>query len=140
MVKPDFRLLVCGGRDYGYRKTPEGKKVRYEPEIAFLERYLDTFAAHIRATTGRSILVIEGGATGADEFAREWAQARGLEYRTFPADWKKYNKAAGYVRNRQMLEEGRPEAVIAFKGGKGTRMMVAIAKGAGVPTRHIESG
>ena len=49
-AKSDFRLLVCGGRDYGYRKTPEGKKVRYEPEIAFLGRYLDTFAAHIRAT------------------------------------------------------------------------------------------
>lgn len=65
-------------------------------------------------------LLIQGGATGADESARDWAKANNVECKTYEADWNKYNKSAGPIRNGLMLEN-HPEAIIvAFLGGKGT--------------------
>jgi hypothetical protein len=56
----------------------------------------------------------------------------------FPAQWDTYGRAAGPIRNRQMLNEGRPDEVIAFHEhideSKGTANMVKIAKAAGIPT------
>ena len=69
-----------------------------------------------------------------DEFAVvHWT---GLD--VYPADWERYGLSAGYRRNRQMLEEGKPDLVVAFPGGKGTNMMVDIARKAGVPVRIID--
>jgi hypothetical protein len=57
--------------------------------------------------------------------------------RHFPADWDKYGKAAGPIRNKQMLDEGKPQAVIAFSydlaRSRGTANMVAQARDAGLP-------
>lgn len=57
----------------------------------------------------------------------------------FPADWETHAKAAGPIRNRRMLEEGKPELVLAFKNGfdhtlsrGGTENMVKQAKALGV--------
>ena len=80
--------------------------------------------------------IIEGEARGADTLARLWAQARGRVVCAFPADWSR-GKSAGYVRNKQMLEEGKPDAVVAFPGGRGTDVMLALAKDAGVPTVQV---
>ena len=43
------------------------------------------------------------------------------------------------IRNRRMLEEGRPDLVIAFPGGKGTANMVRIALQAGIQVREIHA-
>jgi hypothetical protein len=50
--------------------------------------------------------------------------------------WNKCGIGAGYFRNVQMLEEGKPDLVVAFLGGKGTAMMVKIARAAGVEVRE----
>jgi hypothetical protein len=57
----------------------------------------------------------------------------------FPADWETHAKAAGPIRNRRMLEEGKPELVLAFKNGidhtlsrGGTENTVKQAKALGV--------
>lgn len=76
--------------------------------------------------------IIAGEARGFDEMAKTYAAVYKINYEGYPADWNKYGRRAGYVRNRQMLEEGKPDLVIAFPGGKGTAMMVEIAKKAGV--------
>lgn len=44
-------------------------------------------------------------------------------------------KAAGPIRNQRMLDEGKPDLVVAFPGGRGTADMVRRAKAAGVPVR-----
>lgn len=130
----EFRLLVCGGRDYGYRYSEEtNKKERYKPEIDRLYRALDT----VWATIGRPLVIIEGEQRGADLLAREWAEEKGLEVRGFPADWDKYQKKAGFIRNKQMIDEGKPHAVLAFPGGIGTRMMVQLAKRYNVPVKEL---
>ena len=55
----------------------------------------------------------------------------------FPAQWDKYGKSAGVIRNQQMLDEGKPDTVVYFhdniERSKGTKDMVSRAKKAGLP-------
>jgi hypothetical protein len=117
--KKEMRVLVCGGREYSDLSKVIGV---LNP---LLEQYPD-------------LEIIEGGATGADTLARDWAKAKNVPVQTFPAKWKLYGKRAGYIRNVQMLEEGKPDMVIAFPGGAGTGMMVNLADKANVSVRIIE--
>lgn len=90
-----MRLLVCGGRDYD--------------DIATLHRKLQ--ALHdLRPIS----VLIHGAAMGADSMAGSWARHRGIPEHPYPADWTKHRKAAGPIRNQQMLDEGKPDLVIAF--------------------------
>lgn len=112
------RVLVCGGRDYSDRKRV------YE--------ILDV--AH-RANP--IILLIAGGANGADALAVDWARGESVPHKVFNADWEKHGRAAGPIRNQQMLDEGRPHMVIAFPGGKGTANMVKLAGVASVAVVRV---
>jgi len=82
--------------------------------------------------------VIEGCARGADRIAEQWAVARHKPLRHFPAEWSKWGNYAGQHRNVQMLNEGKPDLVIAFhtalQQSKGTAHMVKIAREAGIQT------
>lgn len=69
-------------------------------------------------------LLIHGGARGADSLAGAWAAFRQIPVRVFPANWDLHGKAAGHIRNQQMLTEGHPDAYLAFTGGRGTQDMV----------------
>lgn len=108
-----MRALVCGGRDFSDR--------------AFLFRELD-LARHIFGLQS----VVHGGSRGADQLAGEWAHSHELRVIVFPADWKTYPKIAGFIRNQQMLDEGRPNLTIAFEGGNGTKDMIRRSLAAGV--------
>ena len=61
--------------------------------------------------------------------------------RIFPADWIRHGRAAGPIRNEQMLREGCPDLVVAFHDdpglGRGTADMVRRALAAGVPVRFV---
>lgn len=126
-----MRVIVCGGRTFGNygtsrRGSPEWEKA--DAERTFIFNTLD----------GLKIThVIEGAARGADTVAGEWAVANNKELTEYPAEWAQHGPAAGGIRNHQMLDEGYPELVIAFPGGKGTADMVRRAKKAGVPVREI---
>jgi len=113
-IRPGIRLLVCGGRDY-------------EEKVNAREMVKKTIAAI------RPGLIIEGGAEGADRLAGYAAVELEIPYHTYHADWEQYGRKAGFIRNSQMLKEGKPDLVLAFPGGKGTAMMVSIALKAGVP-------
>jgi hypothetical protein len=116
-----IRLLVCGGRH-------------------FLDRDR-VFAALDRVDARHPIgVLIHGGARGADKLAAEWAARRGIPAEEYPAQWDLHGRGAGPIRNRQMLEEGRPHAVVAFPGndhtavlGVGTADMVGRAAAAALP-------
>lgn len=83
--------------------------------------------------------VIEGGARGADRIARDVARSNKITVQTYEADWKKHGRAAGPIRNRQMLE-AKPDQVLAFPKGvsRGTRDMITAAQDAGVPVIVVE--
>lgn len=83
-------------------------------------------------------LLLHGAARGADTLASEWAAARGVPQRAFPADWAAHGRGAGPRRNDEMLREGRPDLVVAFPGGAGTGDMVARAQMTGVRVLRIE--
>lgn len=120
-------VLVTGGRDYRNR-------VR-------LYRVLDEAVVRLGMTE-----LVHGDATGADALAKEWAVGRGIAKRDFPAAWDDlsqpgarikqradgtlYDAAAGSRRNAQMLRDGRPAIVLAFKGNSGTADMVRQAEAA----------
>lgn len=108
-----MRLLVCGGRDYADRLQ--------------LECALDLLHAR-RAVS----VLIHGAAPGADTLARDWAVERGIPQEAFPADWERHGRAAGPIRNKCMLDEGRPDGVVAFPGGRGTQNMTKQAEAAGL--------
>jgi len=90
---------------------------------------------HLYARGYRTL--IHGAAPGADRMAGEIGGLIGYWVLDFPADWRQHGKAAGPIRNRQMLREGQPDLVIAFhddlSASKGTRDMVRIARKAGIP-------
>lgn len=86
--------------------------------------------------------IISGGAKGADRLAILYAHRTRTPLHIFFADWEAYGKAAGFIRNTEMLDfavdEGLPE-VIAFWDGrsKGTAHMIKIAKKKNVPVKTV---
>lgn len=106
--------LVCGGRDFN--------------NVRYMNLYLDRLAMD----RGWPSTVIHGGATGADTGAELWARGVGCEIRRFDADWNMHGRAAGPIRNQSMLDEGKPDLVIAFPGGRGTADMVRRARQVGI--------
>ena len=85
----------------------------------------------LRSSRGVTIIV-SGCARGADTLGIEWAEASGVEVARFPADWNTHGRAAGPIRNQQMLDEGKPDLVVAFPGGRGTADMARRARAAGI--------
>jgi len=112
-----MKVLVCGGREY--------------MDESFVYKTLDEIHKKTPIT-----LIIEGGARGVDSYAQNWWECSNIDdisLKTYPADWKKYGMGAGPIRNKQMLDEGKPDLVVAFPGGVGTADMVRRAKWENVP-------
>ena len=109
MDKKVFQLAVTGGRNFNNR-----------------EKVYQTLDAVNRK---RPItLLIHGAARGADSLSGSWAKSRQIPVREFHAEWDKFGKSAGHRRNRKMLDEGKPDGVVAFPGGRGTAGMVSETK------------
>lgn len=72
--------------------------------------------------------VVCGMAKGADLLGKQWAEENNIPVKEFPADWDKYGRRAGYIRNVEMAEYA--DALVAFWDGKsmGTQHMIDIAK------------
>lgn len=113
-----MRILVCGDRNWSNKEA--------------IRRELEKFP---KGTT-----IIHGAARGADTLGGIVAKELGFEIEEYPADWNKYGKMAGSIRNRQMLD-ANPDLVLAFhhalSQSKGTKDMVQISREAGVEVRVI---
>lgn len=115
-----MKVLVCGGRDYA--------------DQAKVDVILGAIAEKFGTST---LVIIHGCARGADTLADNWAKARRIVTRRFPANWEAEGKSAGPRRNERMLKESEPHLVIAFPGGVGTAHMVGIARAAGVKVYEV---
>jgi len=108
-----MRVLVCGDRNWA--------------DQVLVDNTLDDIHQNTPIT-----LVIEGEARGADKAGRFWAESRNIPFAPYPANWEKYGRAAGPIRNRQQFNEGKPDLVIAFHDNlaesKGTADMVRYAE------------
>jgi hypothetical protein len=107
-----MRVLVCGGRDY----------INQPHLFAWLDKFHAAFTINE---------IIEGGAKGADRLAWHWACKNDVLATEVPAEWRKFGRRAGTIRNQAMLDL-KPDAVIAFPGGAGTAHMTSIARKAKV--------
>lgn len=140
-----MRVLVCGSRTYADTRSIWD----------LLDGLLFNHQTAYDVTTLAPFTLIEGGARGADAIAADWASmvAAGrpdmvvgapFKHLRFPADWERIGNRAGFVRNKQMLDEGKPDVVYAFVDkplaqSKGTAMMVGLARDAGVRTYVVEA-
>ena len=93
-------------------------------------------------------ILVHGACRGADIICAAVAEALRFEVRAYPADWEKHRRAAGPIRNRQMLtEENKPEEpidlVLAFhnniRESRGTADMLDCVVAAGLPWKLCTS-
>ena len=77
--------------------------------------------------------IVSGAARGADTLAARYAKEHGIDLVEYPADWGRYGKKAGYLRNRLIVADA--DAMIAFlhPESRGTRMSVELAQEKGIP-------
>ncbi|KKK46814.1 hypothetical protein LCGC14_3161480 [marine sediment metagenome] len=87
-------------------------------------------------------VIIHGNAKGADKLAGELAHGLGFWVIPVDAEWSRYGKGAGPIRNKKMLSM-RPDLVLAFhediSQSSGTKNMVSIARKAGIETKVFSS-
>ena len=108
-----MRVVVTGGREFD--------------DADFIESALVEF------NTSSSITVlIHGAARGVDTICGCWAKRNDITVEPYPAQWDVHGRAAGPIRNKQMIDEGKPDVLIAFPGGRGTANMISQCRAAGV--------
>ena len=116
------KILICGDREWND---------------------VDTMAAYMQ-TIDINTIIIHGAARGADAIAGVIASELGMPVKSYPADWVRYKRAAGPIRNRQMYDTELPDLVVAFHNdlvnSKGTKDMIEYAKSKGTPTMCIRTG
>lgn len=121
------------------------KKLRFKVVIAGSRTILDRPMIYRRLDKilgakiqTHNVTVISGCAKGPDTLGAEWAIEKGLKVEYKPADWSKFGREAGMLRNQIMCNGC--DAVIAFhdKKSSGTANMIHIAKEAKRMLRVIE--
>lgn len=123
-----MRILVTGSRDWPY------------PEVVYRE------LANITAEQPGPHTVVEGACHvgGADAAAHTWAedQAWGgadVTSERHPADWAKHGKAAGFIRNQEMVDLGADICLVfRLNGSKGTTDTIERCRKAGIRVRIID--
>lgn len=108
-IEKDFRVVVAGSRNFD----------DYDRLSAELDKFL----------AGKTnITIVSGTARGADRMGEQYAKEHGLKIERFPAEWGKYHKGAGPIRNMKMVESA--DAVVAFwdNTSSGTRNIIDCAR------------
>ena len=119
--RPIYKIIIAGGRDFmDYNLLKEKvNKILQEKKVT------------------HKIVIISGCARGADTLGLRYASENTFDVEEYPADWDKYGKKAGYMRNVEMAKNA--DALIAFWDGKskGTKHMIDIATERNLPIRVI---
>jgi hypothetical protein len=112
----EYRVIIAGSRNF--------------MDYATLESWCDSILQPKFEDRETQVVIISGGASGADTLGERYAIERHLTLERYPADWQLYGRSAGIIRNHQMAK--RANAVIAFpKVGdlnRGTRNIVSVAE------------
>lgn len=117
-----YRIVICGGRHFN----------DYEQLKTTITNFLKQRKIEIE-----NVEIVSGHCQGADMLGEQYAKEYGLNLTIFPADWQRYKRKAGPIRNKQMIEyimQTENKAVIAFvsENSKGTKQTVLLAKRAGI--------
>ncbi|KKL54834.1 hypothetical protein LCGC14_2261460 [marine sediment metagenome] len=113
-----MRILVCGDRNWTDRECITRELLRYDS----------------------TSIIVQGCCRGADRMAAESARTLNLHYEGYAPDWERYGRAAGPIRNKQMLDTGI-HLVLCFhndiSNSKGTRDMMDQALARGIEVKII---
>ena len=106
-----INIVICGSRHF--------------TDYSVLSSALDYFLLDFPKD---EICIVSGGCRGADSLALRYAQDHSISFLKFPADWKRFGKSAGVVRNFQMLEIA--DICFGFHDGvsRGTAHMLRISR------------
>ncbi len=118
-----FKVIVAGSREFD--------------DYELLTSKLDKILFNIKD----SIEIVSGTADGADKLGERYAQDRSYLIKRMPANWKLYNKSAGYIRNEEMAKYAAPDgACIVFwvNKSKGSGHMIDLARKYNLKLRIIE--
>lgn len=109
-----FKVIIAGSREFD----------NYD----MLKEKCDKILSR-KVNEGEEIVIVSGTARGADTLGENYAEERGYKIERYPANWDKYGKKAGYLRNKKMAEVSN--ACIVFLSSKaenkGSKMMISIA-------------
>jgi hypothetical protein len=112
---------ICGGRDFADQPMFDGAM------------------GDIIRLKGMPSRIVHGNCrTGADQMADKWALHHGLERTAVDADWNAHGKAAGPIRNQEMIDLFQPKRLVAFPGGRGTADMVRRARVAEIEVIEVK--
>lgn len=117
-----FRVIIAGSRN-----CPE--------DSAILKARINSFFIDVDRN---EVEIVSGCCRGGDKLGENYAKEQVLPIKRFPADWNKYGKAAGPIRNKEMAQYGTH--LIALHNGKspGTSNMIKLAKQQGLQIAIIE--
>lgn len=120
--KEEFRVIVAGGRDFN--------------DYTLMEKKLDFILSEKSKT--HAVVVVSGTAYGADKLGECYAEKKGYKVDKFPAEWDKFGRSAGPMRNKQMGEYSNT-AVIFWDGtSRGSAHMIKVIKELEKPYRVIK--
>ena len=113
------RVVIAGCRDYN----------NYDEARS----YIDFCLSNIRREN--DIVIVSGCASGSDAIGERYARQNGFKVEKYPANWNKYGRSAGPIRNKQMAEVC--DYVICFWDGKsrGTKSMIEFARECNKPVK-----
>ena len=117
----DQTWLICGGRGFSDQEM------------------FDAVMSDLVGAWGMPAAIVHGVGGKADAMAGAYAHRYALTEHRCPADWEKHGRAAGPIRNQEMLDRHKPKVVVAFPGGKGTADMLARSRKAGICTVEIKT-
>jgi hypothetical protein len=137
MENKEIRLIIAGGRDFDDYKKLKTETFRVMREVA------QKFTG--KPTLNKQLLtIISGMANGADKLGAQLAKEFELNLKEFVANWDRYGRRAGYMRNVDMAkfasESNAHGVLIAFWDGqsKGTKHMIDTAKKTGLDVHVVQ--
>ena len=105
--------------------TVTGSRTITDKEFIF--KCLDDFLLQ-HNLLGKNLMLNSGHAKGVDQIAEEWAKERGVLIQLFPANWEKFGKAAGMIRNKDMVDNAEYVCGIWNGESRGTKGALDYAK------------
>ena len=125
-MKNEFNVIIAGSREFN--------------DYELLKESCDFYLYNKLNDPNINVVIISGAARGADHLGEEYARERGLLIKKVPANWDKYGKSAGYIRNTRMAAMANAAIVflVSDKECKGSKMMIDIARRNNLLVRVIE--
>lgn len=122
-----MRIIIAGSRDFD--------------DYGILKEETDAFIHHLavteRLTVDDEIIIVSGGARGADKLGERYARERGYHCEIYVPNWS-IGKQAGILRNIDMAKVSNACIVFNLNDSKGSRHMADYAMKQGLITNEVK--